>query len=154
MEKESVKPDFWNDNEKAGKVQQEISEIKEEVEGVKKIEKELQELKILEEDESLKLEIAKKLESLKELIEKQEFKTFLSGKYDKNNVIMEIFSGAGGQDSQDWATMLLRMYERYCTGKGFKNVIMHQAFGDGRDRIAQLAESIIGARKAVFQDDV
>ena len=51
---------------------------------------------------------------------------------DKNNAILEIFSGAGGQDSQDWATMLLRMYERYCASKGFKTQILHQAFGDAR----------------------
>lgn len=44
---------------------------------------------------------------------------------------MEIFSGAGGQDSQDWATILIRMYEKYCSSKGFKTVILHQAFGEG-----------------------
>ena len=43
---------------------------------------------------------------------------------------MEIFSGAGGQDAQDWATMLLRMYERYCQKKGFQANILHQSFGD------------------------
>jgi len=53
----------------------------------------------------------------------------LSGKYDKGNAIMEIFSGAGGQDSQDWATILLRMYEKYCISKGFKTSVLHQAFG-------------------------
>ncbi len=130
LEKESLKPDFWNDPEKAGKVQQEISEIKEEVEGIKKIENELQELKVFSQDDSLKSEIGKKLETLEKLIKKQEFKTFLSGKYDRNNAILEIFSGAGGQDSQDWATMLLRMYERYCATKGFKTNILHQAFGE------------------------
>ena len=57
------------------------------------------------------------MKELEKKIEKQEFKTFLSGKYDKNNAILEIFSGAGGQDSQDWATMLLRMYEKYCAIK-------------------------------------
>jgi len=130
LEAESLKPNFWNDTENAGKVQREISEIKEEIEGIKKIEKELQELKELSQDDSLKLEIGEKLEILKKLVEKQEFKVFLSGKYDKNNAILEIFSGAGGQDSQDWATMLLRMYERYCATKGFKTIILHQAFGD------------------------
>ena len=116
MEKESLKPDFWNDNEKASKVQQEISEIKNEIEAIDKIE--------------LELEVAEDLEIVEKDIERQEFKTFLAGKYDKNNAILEIFSGAGGQDAQDWATMLLRMYERYCAIKGFKIQILHQAFGD------------------------
>ena len=129
MEKETLKPNFWDDAESAGQVQQEISETKEEVEGIRIIENDLQELKILEKDESLKLEINEKLETLKALVEKQEFKTFLSGRYDKNNAILEIYSGAGGLDSQDWATMLLRMYEKYCASKGFKAIVLHQAYG-------------------------
>jgi len=44
---------------------------------------------------------------------------------------LQIFAGAGGKDSQDWATMLLRMYERYCTKKGFKIQILSQSFGEG-----------------------
>lgn len=44
---------------------------------------------------------------------------------------MQIFSGAGGQDAQDWATMLLRMYERYCLRKGYKTQILQQSFGEG-----------------------
>ncbi len=70
------------------------------------------------------------IKDLEKKIEKQEFKTFLSGRYDKNNAIIEIFSGAGGQDAQDWVTMILRMYEKYCASKGFKPIILHQAFGE------------------------
>jgi len=118
-----MSPDFWQDTEKASKVQQKISELKEEVGNLEVIKRDLEDLKVLQ-DEGLRVELEKK-------IDKQEFKIFLSGKYDKGNAILEIFSGAGGQDSQDWATILLRMYEKYCVGKGFKTAILHQAFGEG-----------------------
>lgn len=116
-----MKPDFWKDAESAGKIQQEISEIKVEIEGVEEMKRNLENLKIMP-DEKLQKELAEK-------IEKQEFKTFLAGKYDRSNAIIEIFAGAGGQDSQDWATMLFRMYERYCAKKGFKTAVLHQAYG-------------------------
>lgn len=44
---------------------------------------------------------------------------------------MQIFSGAGGQDAQDWTTILLRMYERYCARKGYKTQVLQQVFGEG-----------------------
>jgi len=108
LEEEAIKPNFWNNNERAGKISQKISELKNEIENIKKLKISLDEKGIAE----------------------LELKTFLSGKYDRNNAIVEIFSGAGGQDSQDWATMLLRMYERYCAKKGFKTTILHQTFAD------------------------
>lgn len=58
-------------------------------------------------------------------------RVFLSGEYDKNNAILLITAGAGGQDAQDWAAMLLRMYERYCQRKGYKADVLHQSFGEG-----------------------
>lgn len=98
------------------------------------LDKELNDLndlsKLAETDERLAEELGGKYEELKKKIENEEFRIFLSGKYDRNNAILEIFSGAGGQDSQDWATMLLRMYERYCGKKGFKIEILQQSFGD------------------------
>lgn len=108
--------------------------MKEEIEKIKILEAELNDIKELnnltQEDESLAAELNGKYEELKKKTEGEEFRIFLSGKYDRNNVILEIFSGAGGQDSQDWATMLLRMYERYCDKKGFKTEIIQQSFGD------------------------
>lgn len=79
-------------------------------------------------------------------IEKEEIKIFLSGKYDKNNAIMEIFSGAGGIDAQDWATILIRMFERYCERKGFQTKVIHQSFGE-----AGGPEGRIGTKSATLE---
>jgi peptide chain release factor 2 len=145
-----LKPDFWNDNEKAGKIQQEISDIKNDLEKIEKIKKELGEIESLqeisEEDEKIKSELEQKIVVVEKEIESQEFKKFLSGKYDKGNAIMEIFSGAGGQDAQDWATMLLRMYERYCATKGYKATVLHQAYGEGGG-----PDGRIGTKSAIME---
>jgi len=68
--------------------------------------------------------------SLEGRIAKQEVHTFLAQKYDKANAILTITAGAGGQDAQDWTTMLLRMYERYCEKKGWRVQIVDHSFGE------------------------
>jgi len=128
LELETAAPDFWNDHGNAAKTSQAISGLKEELETIEGLKKELQDLKELsalgQVDEGA-------VERLRVKVEREEFRVFLSGKYDKNNAIVEIFSGAGGVDAQDWVTMLLRMYQRYCATRGFEAAILHQSFGEG-----------------------
>ncbi len=150
LEKESQKPEFWKNKKKAIEISQEISNLKEEISRFKKIEKEINELidleKLTGEDKKLAKEIEKKFRELESKIEKEEVKTFLSGKYDRNNAILQIFAGAGGEDAQDWATILLRMYERYCQIKGFETKVLSQSFGEGGG-----PEGRIGTKSAIME---
>jgi len=131
----------------AAKISKEISDLKEEVEEIISLRKEIADLKELvkigEED------LSKDIKRAREKVESCEVKAFLSGKYDKGNAVLSIYSGAGGQDAQDWVSMLLRMYLRYCEREGFKTKILDQSFGegggpDGRIGIKQVTLEIKG----------
>ena len=126
MKKEAQKPDFWQDYQKAAKINQEIVYLEGKILKIEELEKEIEELKKVQGDE-----FGRRIQNLETKIRLEELETFLSGKYDKGNAILQIFSGAGGQDAQDWAAMLLRMYERYCARKGYKTQILSQSFREG-----------------------
>ena len=119
LEKETQKPDLWKDKERAVQVNQDLRQLTIEIEEFDKLKEELARLR------------EEGLEEFQEKFKKEELKVFLSGKYDKGSTVLSIYAGAGGQDAQDWATILLRMYERYCSSKGFQTKILHQSFGEG-----------------------
>ena len=69
-------------------------------------------------------------DTIKGVIEAMEFRRMFSGQLDANNCFIDIQAGAGGTEAQDWASMLLRQYLRYCERKGFKVDIMEQSDGE------------------------
>jgi peptide chain release factor 2 len=132
-----------------------LADAKEEVSEFESLDQEIKDLEELVKiaDESLSRELQNKIVKIQESIKKAEQKVFLSGKYDRGNAILSIYSGAGGQDAQDWATMLLRMYQRYCERKGFDHKILSQSFGEpgGQDgRIGTKAVSLEIKGKYVY----
>jgi len=149
LELKTQAADFWSDNKNASQVSQKISELKGELERIEFLKKELADLKVMNEmaqgaseagsagspvsgkDEILAADVEKSYAKLQKEVAKEESRAFLSGQYDRNNALLEIFSGAGGVDAQDWVTMLLRMYLKYCDTKGFKVSVLHQSFGEG-----------------------
>ncbi len=135
LENEVKEQGFWQDVQRAGEVNKEISDLKGEIALSDDLLSEVQDLQQLAElaetDEKLQLELEPKIRNLENRIKQEEFRVFLSGKYDSKDAILSIYAGAGGQDSQDWATMLLRMYQRYAERKGFKSALLHQSFGEG-----------------------
>lgn len=129
LEKQMAEPDFWKEQEKAKEISQELNELKEEKEKWEKVNKELSDLvelsKLAETDVGLVAEVGKKYLELEKTISKEELKTFLGGKYDSNNALLSIYSGAGGTEAQDWAEMLLRMYTRYAESHSFSAKTLH-----------------------------
>ncbi len=119
LEKEIQDPNLWQDKKKAIETTQQVSQLTQDLTEFDAFKKEIE-----------KIDSEEELEEIGKRIKQKEIQVLFSGKYDKGNAVLSIYSGAGGQDAQDWATMLLRMYERYCESKGFKNKILDQAFGE------------------------
>ncbi|MCD5385031.1 MAG: peptide chain release factor 2 [Candidatus Pacebacteria bacterium] len=131
LESEQARPDFWDNVERATLISKEFSCLKEEIEKIGFFRKEFNDLVEITQLSNDDLgSVLKELEILNDKIEKEEIKLFFSGKHDKKNALFQIFAGAGGQDAQDWATMLLRMYERYFVSKGFNIKVIEQSYGD------------------------
>jgi peptide chain release factor 2 len=132
----SSEPGFWNDSQKAQVVLKEISELKKWSERWQKLDQEVEELSLLknmaeeEEDAQATGEVNADLLELKKKLDDFEFLTVLSGEDDAKNALLAIHSGAGGTESQDWAQMLLRMYNRWVERRGFKCEIIDFLAGE------------------------
>lgn len=136
LRKETENPDFWKDQEKAKTVQKEIAELEKELKTQSDFETEAQDLieflSIAERknDEQLLKEVSEKFLWLEERFRKHELKIYLNEKYDKNNAILTISGGVGGRDAQDWASMLFRMYSRFCDSREWGLNILHKSLGE------------------------
>jgi len=84
----------------------------------------------MEQDESTVLSIQEDLEESEKTVSDLEFKRMFSGEMDESNAFLDIQSGSGGTEAQDWAEMLLRMYLRWGESKGFKTELIEVSPGD------------------------
>ena len=84
----------------------------------------------MEDDEEMVVEVEGELDRLQAMLEKLEFQRMFSGELDPNNCYIEIQSGSGGTEAQDWANMLLRMYLRWADSHGYKSEILEITAGD------------------------
>jgi peptide chain release factor 2 len=121
----SERGDLWNDPQKAQKLMRERNKLAAGVESVLALERdlndtiELAEMAEAEGDASLVEEAAVALKQVQARAAKAELEALLSGEADGNDAFIEINSGAGGTESQDWASMLLRMYARWAQAHGY-----------------------------------
>ncbi|MBE2195856.1 MAG: peptide chain release factor 2 [Anaerolinea sp.] len=132
LETEAASPTFWDNPRSAQTAMQRLSRLKEEAalwEGVSSRIKDALELAELE-DESLEAELTTEVDSLAEVVHKLNFEAMMSGKYDQEDAILSIHAGAGGTESQDWASMLLRMFLRWAESHKMDVEIIDQTDGE------------------------
>ncbi|MCJ7805461.1 peptide chain release factor 2 [Patescibacteria group bacterium] len=130
MEAESADPALWNDQDKARKLMQELYDAKKEIQEFEDLTEDLQTLKGLAQEEAITEDFEKEIAKSQKTLDKLELSTLLSGEYDKKNAIVSIHAGQGGIEAMDWASMLLRMYLRFCERRGWKTAILDSTAGE------------------------
>ena len=129
-------PDIWNDPKKAQELGREKKSLETIVEGIASLESGLADSGDLlamardEDDESTYLSVESDVSGLRELVEQLEFRVGAVVAVAHLPCFVEIQSGAGGTEAQDWAQMLLRQYLRYCERKGFTAEVLEETEGE------------------------
>ncbi|HWA87363.1 MAG TPA: peptide chain release factor 2 [Opitutus sp.] len=139
LEAEMGAPTFWDNNERAQKHIAKLNGLKKAVLPVVAFHKKVEDLDVMvelveaasgaEQESSAKEIDAQAAEMVAEL-DQLEIASFLTGQFDRNNAILSIQSGAGGTESNDWADMLFRMYNRWAERRGFTVEVQDVQVGD------------------------
>ena len=127
---------FWNDQQAAQAVVQQVKAVKGWVEpydslsGRVQSARELEEMLEAEPDDGLAAEIAREADAIGEELEAFRLRSLLSGPDDFRDAQLEISAGAGGTEAQDWASMLMRMYTRWAERRGYTVEILDMSDGE------------------------
>lgn len=132
-------PDFWNNNERAQKHIAKLNGLKRAIGGLVAFNKKLDDAAVMvelvesagpAEKEAYAAELDTSVTAMVAELDQLEISSFLTGQFDKNNAILSIQSGAGGTESNDWADMLYRMYNRWAERRGFTMEVQDVQAGD------------------------
>ena len=137
LNNELLKQDIWDDHEKSNKLlikKNLLEKFIRKYEDLKQQFHDLNDILILSETESETRvfdDSLAELLKLNEIVNSIYIETLMNGKADSKDAFLEIHSGAGGTEAQDWVAMILRMYSKWCESKGYKTEIVDQTDGDG-----------------------
>ena len=136
LEAQMAQPTFWNDQERAQVVVQQVKTYKQWVEPFDALvrvvadAREMAELLTLEPDATMEKDLARDADVIREQIAAYELKSLLRGPDDHRGAQLEISAGAGGTEAQDWAQMLMRMYTRWAERKGYEIEVLDLSDGE------------------------
>jgi len=119
-------PDFWQNIDRANKMNAQLKAVTDQLDGYNKLLASVDDLRDMidlcdgEDDDSMADDLTRDTDALCEQAEAFSLKTLLTGPYDKQGAILSLHAGAGGTEAQDWVSMLFRMYTRYCERHGYR----------------------------------
>jgi peptide chain release factor 2 len=131
-----AEPGFWDDQEFAQKVVQHMKALRGWIDPFDKIDgrvtsaQDLEAMLVTDPDDDLARELDDEVTALRNELEALRLRSLLSGPDDFRDAQLEISAGAGGTEAQDWAAMLMRMYERWAQRKGYSIEILDQSEGE------------------------
>jgi len=134
--RELEQPDVWNEPDRAQALGQERSQLEQVVQGLDKLSTgladagELLQMAVDEDDADTVDEVITDLAGFEKAVAGLEFRRMFSGDMDVNNAYLDIQSGAGGTEAQDWAEMILRMYLRWAEMHDFKAEVIEASAGE------------------------
>lgn len=135
LQDQTAQPDFWDDADNSQKILKRTSSLQGVITKYEKLQSKFDDLGVMielaaeEDDESLLPEIKEELSVFTAGVEELTLATLLTGEYDANNVILTLHAGAGGTEAQDWAEMLMRMYQHWADRHGYKTTLLDSLDG-------------------------
>lgn len=136
LDVELEKPDLWSDPVQASKISREKGTLAGRLKAVNEMESELieqigmAELAREEKDSQIEAEATEALAALRTLAKEKELAALLSGEHDECSCFLEVQAGAGGVESMDWASMLIRMYRMWGLRRGYEVSTIEEMFGE------------------------
>ncbi|KKU90879.1 peptide chain release factor 2 [Candidatus Amesbacteria bacterium RIFOXYD1_FULL_47_9] len=130
LETKSAQPDFWSDPQSAQAAMKRLAELKNEADLISLLETETADLQGLAEIIEDPVQLEKEIDKIDKKLSRLEIKTFLNGQFDSSDAIVSIHAGQGGTEAMDWVSMLLRMYLKFCEGRGWITQIVDQSSGE------------------------
>ncbi len=136
LEARAQEPGFWENVERAQKIQTKVKHLQKKVDRYEALVKEYEDLQVLCElgqeadDPEIAQEIGDNLATFRKDFEQLRLETLFTGEYDASNAILSLHAGAGGTEAQDWNEMLYRMYTRWADAHGFQVKLLDILDGD------------------------
>jgi peptide chain release factor 2 len=131
LEEDMNRPGFWDDQSRAAQVSSEHARITKQLDRYARLMREYDDAReLLTMDGELADEIAEQLQPIQHELDRLVEDALFSGEYDAGDAVVTVHAGTGGTDAQDWAEMLLRMYQRWAAGRQFRDELVEASPGE------------------------